>query len=180
MGKGVHAIVEGLPAHAELPGHKGHKDGGGAGGHAPLDLHLVVAQRQRGHIALLLLPIQPLDGTVVFLCDAVNREHVVFQPLAGGGKVDDGEGQQEHPLVAGLQVGEQIGGVLGKGNEVRGQDVRVIPGPDRLLLLLHLHFVNVADLALDGLNGLELVYRLNVHGDGQLRIQLQNLPQQLV
>ena len=178
--KSVHAVVEGLPAHAELPGHKGHEDGGGAGSHAPLDLHLVIAQYQRGYIALLLLPIQPLDGAVVFLRDAVYREHVVFQPLAGGGQIDDGEGQQEHPLVAGLQVGQQVGGILGEGDEVRGQDVRVIPGPNCLFLLLHLHLVNIADLALDGLNGLELIYRLNVHGDSQLRVQLQNLPQQLV
>ena len=171
MGEGVHAVVEGLSAHAELPCHKGHKDGGGAGGHAPLDLHLVMAQHQRGHIALLLLPIQPLDGAVVFLRDAVHGEHVVFQPLAGGGQIDDGERQQEHPFVAGLQVGEQVGGVLGERDEVRGQDVRVIPGPDGLFLLLHLHLVNVGHLALDGLNGLELVYRLDVHGDGELRVQ---------
>ena len=180
VGEGVHAVVEGLPAHAELPGHKGHEDGGGAGGHAPLDLHLVMAQHQRGHITLLLLPVQPLDGAVIFLRDAIYREHVVLQPLAGGGEVDDGEGQQEHPLVAGLQVGEQVGGVLGERDEVRGQDVRVIPGPDRLFLLLHLHLVDVGHLALDGLDGLELVYRLDVHGDGELRVQLQNLPQQLV
>ncbi len=180
VGKGVHAVVEGLSAHAELPRHKGYEDGGGAGGHAPLDFHLVIAQHQGGHKALLLLPIQPLDGAVVLLRDAVYREHVVFQPLAGGGQIDDGERQQEHPLVAGLQVGQEIGGVLGERDEIRGQDVRVIPGPDRLFLLLHLHLVNIADLALDGLNGLELVYRLNVHGDSQLRVQLQDLPQQLV
>ena len=46
VGEGVHAVVEGLPVHAELPGHKGHKDGGGAGSHAPLDFHLVMAQHQ--------------------------------------------------------------------------------------------------------------------------------------
>ena len=99
VGKGVHAVVERLPAHAELPGHKGNEDGRGAGGHAPLDLDAVVPQHQRGHKALLLLPVQPLQGAVVFLRDAGDGEHVILQPLAGGGEVDDGERQKEHPLV---------------------------------------------------------------------------------
>ena len=60
VGKRVHAVVEGLPAHAELPRHKGNENRGGAGGHAPLYLHLVIAEGQRGHKALLLLPVQPL------------------------------------------------------------------------------------------------------------------------
>ena len=44
VGKCVHAIVEGLPSHAELPCHKGDKDGGGAGCHTALDFYLVVAK----------------------------------------------------------------------------------------------------------------------------------------
>ena len=44
VGKGVHAVVESLPAHAELTGHKGNKNRRGAGGHAPLDLQLVIAE----------------------------------------------------------------------------------------------------------------------------------------
>ena len=60
MGKGVHAVVEGRPGHPELPGHKGNEDRRGAGCHAPLDFHLVIAQGQRGHKRLLLLPVQPL------------------------------------------------------------------------------------------------------------------------
>ena len=79
-----------------------------------------------------------------------------------------------------MQVGEQLGGVLGKGNEVRRQNLHVVPGTDSLFLLLRLHAANVGDLSLDRLNGLELVYRLNVHGDGQLGVQLQNLRQQLI
>ena len=79
-----------------------------------------------------------------------------------------------------MQVGEQLGGVLGKGNEVRRQNLHVVPGTDSLFLLLRLHAANVRDLSLDRLNGLELVYRLNVHGDGQLGVQFQNLCQQLI
>ena len=37
------------------------------------------------------------------------------QPLPRWGGVDDQERQEEHSLVAALQVGQQFGGVLGKG-----------------------------------------------------------------
>ena len=79
-----------------------------------------------------------------------------------------------------MQVGEQLGGVLGKGNEVRRQNLHVVPGTDSLFLFLCFHAAYVGDLSLDRLNGLELVYRLNVHGDGQLGVQFQNLRQQLI
>ena len=77
-------------------------------------------------------------------------------------------------------MSQQVRRVLGEGNEVGRENVGIIPGPDRLFLLLHLHLVDVGHLALDGLDGLELVHRLDVHGDGQLRVQLQDFPQQLV
>ncbi len=51
-----------------------------------LNFNAVVAERQRGHKALLLLPVQPLDGAVIFLRDAVHGEQVVFQPLPRGGE----------------------------------------------------------------------------------------------
>ena len=102
MGKGVHPVIEGRPRHPQLPRHKGNENRRGAGGHAPLDFHLVIAQGQGGHKALLLLPVQPLQGTVVFLCDAAHSENIIFQPLAGGGDIHHRKGQQEHPLVAGL------------------------------------------------------------------------------
>ena len=180
MGQGVHAVVEGRAIHAKLPRHKGDEDGRGAGGHAALNFNAVVAEGQRGHIALLLLPVQPLDGTVIFLRDAVHGENVVFQPLPRWGGVDDQERQEEHSLVAALQVGQQLGGVLGKGDEIRRENVRVISGTGGLALLLHFHLVDVGDFTLDRFNGLDLVHRLNVHGDSQLGVQLQNLQQQLV
>ena len=65
------------------------------------------------------------QGAVVFLRDAAHREHIVFKPLPGGSEVYHRKGQQEHSLVAALQVGEQLGGVLGKGNEVRRQNLHV-------------------------------------------------------
>ena len=180
VGKGVHAVVEGRPGHPQLPGHKGDKDRRGAGSHAPLDFHLVISQGQRGHKALLLLPVQPLQSAVVFLRDAAHREHIVFQPLAGGRDIDNRKRQEEHPLVAGLQIGQELRRVLAECNQVRGQDVGIVPGPHRFPLFLHLHFPDVGELALDGLNGLELIHRLNMERNRHFRIQLQDLRQELV
>ena len=180
MGKGVHPVIEGGPGHPKLPGHKGNENRRGAGCHAPLDFHLVIAQGQGGHEALLLLPVQPLQCTVVFLRDAAHREDVVFQPLAGGGKVYHREREKEHPLVAGLEIGQKLRRVFGKRDEVRGQDVRVISGPHRLSLFLHLHFANVRDFSLDRLDGLELIHRLDVHRHSELRIQFQDFRKELV
>ena len=44
VGKGVQAVIDRLPVHAQLLGHEGHKDSGGAGGHTPLDLYAVEAE----------------------------------------------------------------------------------------------------------------------------------------
>ena len=137
-------------------------------------------QHQGGHKALFLLPVQPFESAVVFLRDPVHREDVVLQPLPGGGEVDHRERQQKHPLIPGLQVGQQLGGVLGKGDQVGREDVGVIPGAHRLALFLHFHLADVGELAFHRFDGLELIHRLNVHGDGQLRVQLQNFRQQLV
>ena len=178
--KGVHAVVERRPVHAQLLCHKGNENSGAAGGHAPLYLDGVVPQHQGGGKALLLLPVQPLQGAVVLLGDAGDGEHVVLQLLPGGGDIHHSERQEEHSLVPGLEVGQERRRVLGVGNEVRGQNFHVVPGPDRLFLLLHFHFVNVGDFALGHFDGLELVHRLNVEGDGHFRVQLQQLQQQFV
>ena len=85
--KCVHAIVEGLPSHAELPCHKRNKDGCGAGGHTALDFYLVVTKGQRGNKALFLLPVQTAQSAVVFLRDTAHGKHIVFQPLAVRSKV---------------------------------------------------------------------------------------------
>lgn len=58
--------------------------------------------------------------------------------------------------------------------------VHIVAASDGLFLFLHLHLVNVADFALDGLDGLGLVYRLNVHGNRHFSVHLQQLGKELV
>ena len=48
----------------------------------------------------------------------------------------------------------------------------IVAASDGFFLFLHLHLVNVADLALDGLDGLGLIDSLNVHGDGHFSVHL--------
>ena len=79
-----------------------------------------------------------------------------------------------------MEVGQQLGGVLGKGNEVRGQNLHIVPGPHRLFLLLGLHAANVRNFPLDSFNCSELIHRLNMERDGELGVQLQDFRQQLV
>ena len=52
--------------------------------------------------------------------------------------------------------------VLAECDEVGREDVGIVPGPHRLALFLHFHFADVGELSLDGLNGFELIHRLNV------------------
>ena len=47
-------------------------------------------------------------------------------------------------------------------------------------MFLHLHLVNVADLAFNGLDGLGLVYRLDVHGNRHFCVHFQKLRKELV
>ena len=178
--KCVHAIVEGLPSHAELPCHKRNKDGCGAGGHTALDFYLVVTKGQRGNKALFLLPVQTAQSAVVFLRDTAHGKHIVFQPLAVRSKVYHRKGQQKHSLIAGLQISQKFRCVLAECNQVRGKNIRVIAGAHSLSLFLHFHFSDVRDFPLDGLNCLELIHGLNVHGHGHFRIQLQDFRQQLI
>ena len=180
VGKGIQAIIDGLAVHAELLRHKRNEDGRGAGCHTPLYLNAVVAEGQAGHKALFLLKVQPLQNAVVFLHDTRHREQVVVQLPAGGGGVHHKEGQEEHSLVAALQVVQQVLGVLTECNKVGRKYVHIVAASDGLFLFLHLHLVNVADLALDGFDGLGLIDSLNVHGDGHFSVHLQQLRKELV
>ena len=77
-------------------------------------------------------------------------------------------------------IEEKIRRVLAECDKVGRQDVGIIPGPHRLALFLYLHFSDVGDFALDGLNGLELIHRLNMERNRHFRIHLQNLRKELV
>ena len=180
MGKGVQAVIDGLAVHAELLRHKRNENRRGAGCHATLYLNPVVAEGQTGHKALFLLEVQSLQKAVVLLHDTRYGEQVVVQLSAGGGGIYHKEGQKKHSLVAALQIIQQVLGVLTESNEVRRKNIHVVTASDGLFLFLHLHFVNIADFALDGFDGLGLIDGLNVHGNGHFSVHLQQLGKELV
>ena len=174
VGQGVDAVVQRLLAVLKkLLGRERHEDGGGAGSQPPLNFHLVQPQRQRGHQAFLLLEVQPGQLAVVLLRDGAGLEDVVAQLAGIVRRVQHQERHQEHPLVAALQVLQQLLGLGPVGGKVGGDDVHVIPGADGLFLFLDLAAVQVGDLALHRLDGLHLIHRLDVqiHNEGTFHIE---------
>ncbi len=79
-----------------------------------------------------------------------------------------------------MQILQQIFGVLAVGGKVRGNDVHVIAGAHGLFLFLNGHLLQVAHFALDILDGLCLVDRLDMQADGHGVVHIQELCQQLV
>ena len=159
---------------------KGNENRGAAGGHAALDLNAVAAENQARHVPGLLLKIQPFQRAVVFLHDARHGENVVLQLLAGGGRVQNKEGKQKHSFIPALQIPQEGHRVLAEGDEVGRQNVHVVACAHGFFLFLHLHFVDVADFPLDRLDGLGLVNRLDMQGNGHFGVHFQKLRKELV
>ena len=75
VGEGVESVIERAgPCLEQFLCRKWNKDGGGAGGQRPLHLDEVVRQRQAGHEALFLLPVEAGELAVVLLGDAGRRD----------------------------------------------------------------------------------------------------------
>ena len=173
MGLGVDAVIHGCAALKKLLRHKRHEHGHAGSGKASLNFDLVDAQRQAAHKALFLLVVQTDKGTVVFLRHTGSLKHIVAQLLFGIGHVQHKKRQHEKALVAGLQFGKQLFGVLPVGGKVGGKYVHIVAAADGLFLFLYLHGVKVGNLALDGLDGLRLVNGLHmeVHQNTAVRIE---------
>ena len=95
-------------------------------------------------------------------------------------RVHQQERHQEHALIPALEVLQQLLGLLAVGGKVRGDDIHVVPGPDRFFLFLDLGAVQVGDLALDGLDGADLIHRLDVHGHHKTGLHIQKIRQNTV
>ena len=71
---------------------------------------------------------------------------------------------EEHALVAALQIFQQLLCFAAVGGQIGRNDVHIISGTDGLLLFLDLHLIEVGDLAFDIPDGCHLVDSLNVQG----------------
>ena len=75
---------------------------------------------------------------------------------------------------------QQLLGLRAVGSQVRGDDVHVVPGAHRLFLFLDFGPVQVGDLPFDGLDGADLIHRLDVHGHYQAGFHVQEVRQDAV
>ena len=100
-------------------------------------------------------------------------EDIIFQLLLRVRHVHHKEGHQEHSLIPGLQVPEDVLCLARIGGDIGGDDIHVEPLTRRPLLGVDLHAVQVGDLALDRLDRLVLVHAPNMeaHKNGAVRIQ---------
>ncbi len=61
--------------------------------------------------------------------------------LLGVGCVHYKEGDKEHALIVALQILQQLLGFNAVGGQIRGNDVHVVTGANRFLLLFDFHLV---------------------------------------
>ena len=141
---------------------------------------MIVPQRQAAHQPLLLLEIQLFQYAVVLLRDGVGLKHIVVELLLGVRGVQQQKGHEEHTLVAALQLLQELLRLLAVGGKVGGDNVHIIARADRLFLFLDGHFLQVCDLPLDGLDGLDLIDGLDVHGYHKGVVHIQKVRQQPV
>lgn len=132
VGKGVQPAVEGfLAVLKQLLGGKRHENRHAGGGQPPLDLDLVISQRQRGHEALLLLKVQPRELAVVLLGDRARLKDIVSEALLVVRHVHHKEGQKEHALVAALQLLQELFRLRAVGGKVTWDNIHIVAGTHR-------------------------------------------------
>ena len=178
VGQSIDAVVQCLFAVLEqfLRGER-HKNSRGAGSQSPLDLDLVQTQGQRGHQPLLLLEVQPGQLAVIFLRNGTGLKDVVAQLTGIVCRIQHQEGHKEHSLVAALQVLQKLLGLGSVGSQIAGNDVHIVSCTDGLFLLLDFAPIQICDFSLDGLNGLDLIHRLDMQVHDQTGFHIQKVCQ---
>ena len=116
----------------------------------------------------------------MLLCNAGCLEHIGFQLLQRFSGVHHQKSNQEHSLILALQFLQKRLCVFPVGSQVGGDDVDVISGTNRFLLFLNLAAIQLCNRAFNGLNGLVLVYGLNMHRYNLAGFHIQKILQQLV
>ena len=113
----------------------------------------------------------------MLLCDTLCLKYVVLQLLLSTSRIHHKEGNQEHPLILALQLFQERFCVLAISSQIAGNDVDIISGPDSLFLLLDFGTVKLRNGVLDCLNRRCLIHRLQMHGNDQAGIHVQEIRQ---
>ena len=116
----------------------------------------------------------------MLLRDALGLQHRVLELLQAVCSVQDGEGEQEHTLVAALQLLQELLRLAAVGGEVTRQYVHVVAGADRLLLLLYLRRVQLGQFPFDRFYCAHLVDGFDVHTDDERAVHLKEVREQPV
>ena len=119
VGQGVQAIIQAfLTGLIQFLRGERHENRCAGSGQPALDLHLIDADRQRGHQPLFLLEVKTLERTVILLGNGGGLEHRVFELLAIGCRVHNENGHEEQSLIAGLEILQQTLCLTAEGGEV--------------------------------------------------------------
>ena len=181
VGKGVDAVVQSFRAGLEqLLCGKGNEDRHAGSGQTALNLNLIHAQGQTAHKPFFLLEVQTGQRTVIFLRDAGSLEDVVVKLTGCIRRIHNEECQQEHSLVAGLQILQQLLGFRAVGSKVGRDNVHIVAGAHSLFLLLDFGFIQIGDLALDRLDGIDLIHRLHMEIDDDAALHIKEVCQHTV
>ena len=113
----------------------------------------------------------------MLLGDTRCLEDVVVQ-LAGGIRcVQHQKRHQEHPLVAALQILQELFRLVAVSCQIGRDYIHVISGADSLFLFLDFAAVQVGDFTFHRLDGLHLVHRLDVQIHDQAAFHVQEVRQ---
>ena len=175
VGQRVQPVVESFAALKKLLRGERHENRRAGSGQSAFDLHLIDADRQRGHQPFLLLEVKTLERTVILLGNGGGLEHRIFELLAAGCCVHDEDSHKEQSLIAGLEILQQTLCLAAEGGEIGRDDVHIVAGADRLFLLFNLHLVEVGDLRLDALDCLRLVNRPDMKIDRDVAVHLKEV-----
>ena len=175
VGQRIQPVVESFAALKKLLRGERHENRCAGSGQSALNLHLIDADRQRGHQPFLLLEVKTLERTVILLGNGGGLEHRVFELLAVGCCIHDEDGHKEQSLIAGLEILQQTLRLTAEGGEIGRDDVHIVAGADSLFLLFNLHLVEVGDLRLDALDCLRLVNRPDMKIDRNVAVHLKEV-----
>ena len=104
-------------------------------------------------------------------------EDVVVELPGRVRRIENEESQQEHSLIAGLQILQQLLGLCAVGGKVGRDNVHVVPGADSFFLFFDFGFVQIGDLAFDGLDGVDLIHGLHMEVDEDAALHIQKIRQ---
>ena len=170
--QGVHAVVQSTRL-IHLAGAERQENRRSAGGHAALDLHQIDAQRQRGHISLLLLIVQPNEFAVRGAGDAAHRGQNVFELLSAWCDMHHEDRHHKELFIVALQCLQQIFRFFSVGFQIRRENIVIVAGAGSAFLFVDLRLIQIGQLALNGFQRRAMLQCLCVDGENLAGVAVQ-------